>query len=69
MDSLLVSGSGIVFKYLILCNEHSVIFSNNISDFCLLPGVLYIWFSSSSPLFISPLYTGAESKQTNQKKN
>lgn len=26
MDGLLVSGSGIVFKYLILCNEHSVIF-------------------------------------------
>lgn len=67
MDGLLVSGSGIVFKYLILCNEHSVIFSNNISDFCLLPSVLYVWFSSSSPLFIRPLYTRAESKQTNKK--
>lgn len=26
MDGLLVPVSGIVFKYLILCNEHSVIF-------------------------------------------
>lgn len=41
MEALLVSVSGIVFKYLILRNEQCH-FSNYISDFCLSPTVKYI---------------------------